>query len=117
MQPRAGFLMAGGSLQNTCTIMSNKVSLPHSYYKFDPLQVQPTITESLNTLTLLNAGPISPNTRNPHLYTNALWQQTKPLTTICAHLLPIRHHKVTTTKKHKKLKPTFHSKRNTNLSH
>src|SRR5271168_1440833 len=90
MQPRAGFLMAGGSLQNTCTIMSNKVSLPHSYYKFDPLQVQPTITESFDTLTLLNAGPIPPNTRNPRLYTNAntmatnkhLYYHSRPPTTI-----------------------------------
>ena len=58
--------MVGGSLQTTCNILSNKVSLPHSYHKFNPLQVQSIITEPFDTLTLRNTGTIHPNLRNAH---------------------------------------------------
>ena len=62
--------MAGGSLQTTCNILSNKVSLPHSYHKFDPLQVQSTTTKSFDTLTLLIDETIHPNIRSAPHYPN-----------------------------------------------
>ena len=62
--------MAGGTLQTICNILSDKVSLPHSYHKFDPLQVQSMIIKSFNTLTLLNEGTIHLNMQNAPHYPN-----------------------------------------------
>ena len=67
---RRGFLKAGGSLQTTCNIMSNKVSLPCSIHKFDPPQVQYTTTKSFDTLTLLTDETAHPNLRSAHHHAN-----------------------------------------------
>ena len=46
--------------------MSVRLSLPRSIHKFDPLQIQSTITKSFDTLTLLIDETAHPNLRSAH---------------------------------------------------
>ena len=52
--------MAGGSQKYRCNILRNKVSYPHYHAKFDPPEVQQSIIQSYDTLTLSTTDPFPP---------------------------------------------------------